>query len=35
MKSPTLGRKSRESAGGVGEGEAGGHGGVLDEVAGC
>lgn len=35
MKSPTQGQKFRESEGGVGGGEAGGRGGVLDEVAGC
>lgn len=35
MKSPTLGQTSRGSEGGVGGDEAGGRGGVLDEVAGC
>lgn len=35
MKSLTPGQKSLGSEGGVGEGEAGGRGGVLDEVAGC
>lgn len=35
MTSPTLVQKSRGSEGGVGGGEAGGRGGVLDEAAGC
>lgn len=35
MKSQTLGQKFQRSEGGVGGGEAGGRGGVLDEVAGC
>lgn len=35
MKSPTLGQKSQGNEGDVGVGEAGGRGGVLDEVAGC
>lgn len=35
MKSPTQGQKFPGSEDDVGEGEAGGREGVLDEVAGC